>query len=69
MENFEKPQMICHIEKSLNYTLYDCKWIPRTAKFVIVGSHPRGTGTVEIFEIRSTEVKSIRQVSIFDVNV
>ena len=26
---------------SVNYTLCDCKWIPRSAKFVTLGSHPR----------------------------
>ena len=39
-----KPQIIVHIEKSLNYTVFDAKWIPCSAKFVVVGSHPRDTG-------------------------
>lgn len=58
----DKPQIICHVEKSLNYTLFDCKWIPKTAKFIVVGSQPRGTGTIELFEICSTDVKSISKV-------
>ncbi|ODM94969.1 WD repeat-containing protein 92 [Orchesella cincta] len=58
----DKPQIICHVEKSLNYTLFDCKWIPKTAKFIVVGSQPRGTGTIELFEICSTDVRSISKI-------
>lgn len=65
----DKPQIICHVEKSLNYTLFDCKWIPKTAKFVVVGSQPRGTGTIELFEICSTDVKSICKVQLFFILV
>jgi len=58
----KKPQIICHVEKSLNYTLFDCKWIPKTAKFVVVGSLPRGTGVIEVFEIASTDIKSVDRI-------
>lgn len=59
-----KPQIICHVEKSLNYTLFDCKWIPSTAKFVVVGSLARGTGVIEVFEIASTDIKSVDRASL-----
>jgi len=62
MDAMNKPQIICHVEKSLNYTLFDCKWIPKTAKFVVVGSQPRGTGVIEVFEIASTDIKSIDRI-------
>jgi len=55
--------MICHVEKSLNYTLYDCKWIPKTAKFVVIGAEPRGTGVIEVFEVGASDVTSILKVN------
>jgi len=60
--SLDKPQIICHVEKSINYTLFDCKWIPKTAKFVVVGSEPRGTGVIEMFEINSTDIKPLDKV-------
>lgn len=57
----DKPQIIGHIQKSLNYTLYDCKWIPSSAKFVVFGSNARGTGALEIYEIDKTDVKLIKE--------
>ncbi|EGV99681.1 WD repeat-containing protein 92 [Cricetulus griseus] len=34
MSMFEKPQIIVHIQKGLNDTVFDCKWVPCSAKFV-----------------------------------
>jgi len=62
MENLSKPQIIAHIEKSLNYTIYDVKWIPCSAKFVVLGSHPRDTGALQVFELSKGEVKLIHEV-------
>ena len=60
-----KPQIIVHIEKSLNYTVFDAKWIPCSAKFVVVGSHPRDTGALEVYELSKGELKSISKVRVF----
>ncbi|XP_046402355.1 dynein axonemal assembly factor 10 isoform X2 [Ischnura elegans] len=58
----DKPQIICHLEKSLNFTVFDGRWIPCSAKFVILGGHPNGTGALQIYEIDGTEVNLIREV-------
>lgn len=57
-----KPQIIVHIEKLLNYTVFDAKWIPCSAKFVVVGSHPRDTGALEVYELSKGELKCISKV-------
>lgn len=59
----EKPQIIVHIEKSLNYTVYDCKWIPRSAKLITVGCLPRGTGVLNVFEMEHRELKPVKEIS------
>lgn len=58
----EKPQVITHITKGLNYTVYDGKWIPSSSRFVILGSNARGTGQLEVYDMLGTEVKEISKV-------
>uniref|UniRef100_A0A182SI88 WD repeat-containing protein 92 n=1 Tax=Anopheles maculatus TaxID=74869 RepID=A0A182SI88_9DIPT len=57
----DSVQMISHIEKSLNYSVYDVKWIPCTAKFVAVGSQPKGTGTIQIYELNRGTLDLVRE--------
>lgn len=62
MVDVDNPQIITHIEHNLNHCLFDCKWLPCSAKFVVVGSMPRGTGTIEIFEITAGEVTKVKEL-------
>lgn len=59
---FEKPQIISHIQKSLNYTVFDSKWIPCSAKFVCLGNFARGTGVMQIYEVQHGEVQLVKEV-------
>ncbi|KDR24139.1 WD repeat-containing protein 92 [Zootermopsis nevadensis] len=58
----EKPQIICHVEKSTTLSLFDCRWIPCSAKFVVLGSKPRGTGIINIYELSEGDVKLVKEV-------
>jgi hypothetical protein len=58
----DKPQIILYAQKSLNYTLFDSKWIPYSAKFVVLGNHARGTGAIQIYELASGDVKLVKEV-------
>ncbi|CAB1311768.1 unnamed protein product [Coregonus sp. 'balchen'] len=58
---FEKPQIIAHVQKSLNYTVFDSKWIPCSAKFVCLGNYARGTGVMQIYEVEHGEVKLVKE--------
>lgn len=57
-----KPQIIAHIQKSLNYTVFDSKWIPSSAKFVCLGNFARGTGVLQIYEVQHGEAQLIKEV-------
>lgn len=57
----DKPQIIAHVQKSLNYTLFDAKWIPCSAKFVVLGNYARGTGALQIYEISHGDVKLVHE--------
>ena len=63
VDALEKPRIIVHLEKSLNYTVYDVKWIPCSTKMVVLGSHPRGTGALQVLDFCKGELKSILEVS------
>uniref|UniRef100_A0A673C1D7 Dynein axonemal assembly factor 10 n=2 Tax=Sphaeramia orbicularis TaxID=375764 RepID=A0A673C1D7_9TELE len=57
-----KPQIITHIQKSLNYTVFDSKWIPCSAKFVCLGNFARGTGVMQIYEVQHGEAQLVKEV-------
>jgi hypothetical protein len=58
----DKPQIICHAEKPTSLALYDCRWIPCSAKFVVLGSKPKGTGVISVYEISEGDVKLVKEV-------
>ncbi|XP_053677604.1 dynein axonemal assembly factor 10 [Anopheles nili] len=57
----DSVQMISHIEKPLNYSVYDVKWIPCTAKFVAIGSKPKGTGAMQIYELNRGSLELVKE--------
>ena len=63
MELLEKCQIITHVEKSVNYTLFGVKWIPSSAKVVVLGSHPKDTGALQVYELTKGELKLVLEVS------
>ncbi|KAF6030072.1 WDR92 [Bugula neritina] len=58
----DKPQIILHAHKSLNFTLFDSKWIPTSAKFVVIGNQPKGSGTIQIYEVSHGDVDLVKQI-------
>ncbi|KAI9144023.1 WD repeat-containing protein 92-like protein [Paraphysoderma sedebokerense] len=60
-QSLSKPQIITHITKSLAYTPYDAKWIPSSAKFVVLGQYPKGSGTIQIFELDASGINVVAE--------
>lgn len=58
----DKPQIIAHVQKSVNYTLFDTKWIPCSAKFIVLGNHARGTGAFQVYEVSHGDIKLINDI-------
>jgi hypothetical protein len=61
MTVLDKPHLIVHSEKSLDTTPYDVKWIPGTAKWVVLGQQPNGTGSLHIYELRDAKVELVKK--------
>ncbi|CAH0383633.1 unnamed protein product [Bemisia tabaci] len=58
----DSPQIICHSEKSVKYSLFDCCWIPRSAKFVALGSDTQSNGVMQIYEVQNADPVMIKEV-------
>jgi len=56
----DKPKIIEHVVKSLDYTLFDARWIPCSARFVVLGNYARGTGAFQIYEVSKGDVKLLK---------
>ncbi|ELU12911.1 hypothetical protein CAPTEDRAFT_173958 [Capitella teleta] len=58
----DKPQIISHVHKSVNFTLFESRWIPCSAKFVILGNQPKGTGVLQVYEVAHGDVNLLTDV-------
>lgn len=58
----DKPQIIAHVQKPVNYTLFDTKWIPCSAKFIVLGNHARGTGAFQVYEVSHGDITLINDI-------
>ncbi|KAA0203595.1 hypothetical protein HAZT_HAZT002653 [Hyalella azteca] len=59
MGNGDKTQMLVHIEKNLDYQSFDVRWIPNSARLVVLGSNTDATGCIEIMEMSSGKLDSL----------
>lgn len=70
MNASDKPNIMVHSEKSMNKTLFDVKWIPCSARFVVLGNYPRQTGSLQVCEMTSAgAINIVSEVSITVRNV
>lgn len=58
----DKPQIITHIHKSLNNTGFDVKWIPYSARFIVIGSTPKSSGVLQIYELNGQNVDLQKEI-------
>mmetsp|Transcript_13812 Transcript_13812/g.51765 ORF Transcript_13812/g.51765 Transcript_13812/m.51765 type:complete len:359 (+) Transcript_13812:140-1216(+) len=56
------PQILEHISQSVQITSYDVKWIPSSARFVVMGSYARATGCLQVYELDNTTLKLQKEV-------
>lgn len=61
MNELEKPQIIVLIEKSLNYNVHAVKWIPSSAKFVVMGGQSNGSGLIEVYNMNVDGVEKLQE--------
>ena len=54
------PQIVEYVSHSVNYTPFDCRWYPASAKLVSVGCSPAGGGIIQMFELDNGRLKQIQ---------
>ena len=62
METTDAPQILEHINQSVTFTPYETRWIPCSARCVVMGLYPRGTGVLQVWELDKGEFKVIKEV-------
>jgi WD repeat-containing protein 92 len=62
MQTTDAPQIIEHLNKGLNFTPMDVRWVPVSARFVAVGTHARGTGAVVVHEMTPAGVGVVKEI-------
>lgn len=62
LKEMDKVQLLSHIEKPLNYSIFDVKWVPISAKFITIGTKTNGKGIIEIYELDSPNVKLVKDI-------
>jgi hypothetical protein len=51
MDTTDAPQIIEHVQQSLPLTPFDVKWIPCSARFVLLGQSPRAKGVFNVYQL------------------
>ena len=46
-----KPQIVEHVHKALPLTVYETKWVPCSARFIVLGSPARQSGMIQIYNL------------------
>lgn len=62
METTDAPQIIEHLKKTLTFTPFETRWIPCSARFVLLGQHPKSTGSLQIYELKGGELNLVHEV-------
>lgn len=63
MDSTEAPQILEHANKTLNFTPFDVRWIPASARFVLLGQSPGAKG---IFKVMQLEKGDLKEFANFD---
>lgn len=62
MDATDRPQIVEHVHKSVPYVVYDTRWVPSSARMVVLGCHPRGTGALQVFSMTRADLKLEHEV-------
>jgi hypothetical protein len=67
MYSTEAPQIIEHLNQSLTFTPTDVRWVPSSARFVLMGEKPKGTAALQVYELGVGKATLIHEVSVSGV--
>jgi WD40 repeat protein len=59
MDTTDAPQIIEHIHQGINFTPYDTRWVPFSARFVTMGIHPNAKGALNVYQLNNGALENI----------
>lgn len=59
----DTPQIITHASLSVPYTVFDVKWVPRSARVVALGQTPRGRGILASYKLTKKGLEEVSSVT------
>lgn len=62
----DAPGLVEHWTTSVAFTPFDVKWIPESARFVLLGSRPNDTGIIQVYELGAGDDKTPKLVKTID---
>jgi len=65
MDTTSAPQIIEHTFENLNFTPFDCKWVPCSSRFVVSGQTPSAKGILKIYQLDQKADNKLRVVREF----
>ncbi len=54
-----RPQILPHLAHDTSCTLFDCKWVPCSTRFVVTGTKPTGEGILKVFSMGVKEIETL----------
>lgn len=63
MAENEQLFMFAHTTHLENFSVFDTKWIPQTAKFVAIGGRANTTGLIKVYELNGTQIDVVREIN------
>lgn len=62
MDTTSAPQIIEHQSIALDFTPYDTRWVPGTAKFVLGGQTTKATGIMKVYKLNQDTCDTVLDV-------
>lgn len=56
------PEIHKYIQHRIDYTAFDVKWMPQSAKFLAFGVGPDGQGTVQVYELDGNSLSKVEEL-------
>jgi WD40 repeat protein len=63
MAAFSGPQIIPHLESSEDFTLFDCKWVPCSTRFVVLGTKTNGEGILRVYTLAEEGIRKLDEIT------
>ena len=61
MDTTDAPQIIEHIHHNIDFTPYETRWVPCSARMVGLGIAPRGHGVLNVYELSKGDLKVVKE--------